>query len=86
MNEITAGNVKEKKTKGGGGRHGGYMGGHGGGGSKLDMEKFEPLIAESSKVAVSVSHGALMEFLKKFMFAKQQGAQIIREEQKVAKK
>lgn len=44
----------------------------GGGGSETKMieeEKFGPIAAESSKVAVDVSQGILMEALKKFMFA-----------------
>jgi hypothetical protein len=35
----------------------------------IESEKYGPLAAESSKVAVDVSQGILMEALKKFMFA-----------------
>ena len=40
-----------------------------GGSTKLDLEKFEPLEKESSKVAVEACQGIMYEFLKKFMFA-----------------
>jgi hypothetical protein len=42
-----------------------------GGRDKLEMEKYNPIEKESSKVAVSMQTGVLMEFLKKFMFAYQ---------------
>jgi COP9 signalosome complex subunit 5 len=44
----------------------------GGGGHEskaIEEEKFAPLAAESSKVAVDVSQGIFIESLKKFMFA-----------------
>jgi hypothetical protein len=35
----------------------------------IEEEKFAPLAAESSKVAIDVSQGIIVEALKKFMFA-----------------
>lgn len=37
--------------------------------TKLDLEKFGPIEKESSKMAVEMSNGLMIEFLKKFMFA-----------------
>jgi len=39
--------------------------GGGGGGAKLDLEKFEPIEKEASKVAVEQSIGIMIEILKK---------------------
>ena len=74
MNEISAGTFGQgggKQKERGRGRGGWNMGGGGGGRDKLDMEKYDPIEKESAKVAVSMSTGVLMEFLKKFMFAYQ---------------
>jgi COP9 signalosome complex subunit 5 len=71
MNEISAGTFgqaaggKQKK----GGRGGGNFGMGGGSKDKLELEKYNPIEKESSKVAVGMTTGVLMEFLKKFMFA-----------------
>jgi len=56
-----------KKGGRGGMRFGGGMGGNGG--SKLDVEKYDPLVSQSSKVTVELSIGLIQEFFKKFMFA-----------------
>ena len=83
MNEFsashfTAGTQQKRRGKRGGGDpnmmyadRGAMLSSNGGAGpsSKIDLDKFEPLERESSNVAIAVSSGMLMEFLKKFMFA-----------------
>ena len=39
-----------------------------GGSNKLDMEEFEPLINQSTDLAVDVSTNLIREFMKKFIF------------------
>jgi COP9 signalosome complex subunit 5 len=46
----------------------------------IDEEKYDPIAAESSKVAVDVTHGILTEALKKFMFACKQAESAARSE------
>jgi COP9 signalosome complex subunit 5 len=73
MNEFAAASMQggaggQGKKGRGGARFGG--GNYGGSGSnKLDLEKFDPLVQQSSKVTVELSVGLIREFFKKFMFA-----------------
>lgn len=49
------------------------MGDHSGapeGVSNINLKPLEPIQKESSKLAVDVSHGIMVEALKNFMFAK----------------
>lgn len=65
-------NISDKLAQMQAGKQGGIQGrrGYGSAESKaVDEEKFAPLSAESSKMAVDVSQGIFIEALKKFMFA-----------------